>query len=232
MNHSLRKRTFNPLAAGSIPARPTRENKGFRYLRPEALFSFLAKLRHFEQICAQKAYIVLLLPILICLMTGIPAHAQPIGWDFYFFGVNTKTFKEADWKMVALGAATSVAVHTAGHYAYAWANGMSVKQDGFREIISFNENSAREIRQFAQAGFVAQHFVGLVLTTIPATRQTDFTRGYVAMAWMETVTYPLLHPDDGDLYLSHHFGGNRDWEYAAYMAVATHNVLRVKWYRD
>jgi len=27
-------------------------------------------------------------------------------------------------------------------------------------------------------------------------------------------------------------GGNRDWEYAAYMAVATHNVLRVKWYRD
>ena len=45
-----------------------------------------------------------------------PVHA---GWDFYFFGVNTKTFKEADWKMVALGAATSIAVHTAGHYAYA-----------------------------------------------------------------------------------------------------------------
>ena len=59
--------------------------------------------------------------------------------------------------------------------------------------------------------------------------KTAYTGKDYPMAWMETVTYPLLHPDDGDLYLSHHFGGNRDWEFAAYMAVATHNVLRVNW---
>ena len=175
----------------------------------------------------KKRTIHIFLFALACqLISAPPVHA---GWDFYFFGVNTKTFKEADWKMVALGAATSLAVHTAGHYLYAAANDMHVRQDGFKEIISLDDNGSREIRQFAQAGFALQHAVGVALTTIPATRQTDFTRGYVAMAWMETVTYPLLHPDDGDLYLSHHFGGNRDWEFAAYMAVATHNVLRVNW---
>jgi hypothetical protein len=49
------------------------------------------------------------------------------------------------------------------------------------------------------------------------------------MAWIETATYPIWWQKDGDLNWSHHFGGNRDWEFAAYMAVATHNVLRVNW---
>lgn len=157
------------------------------------------------------------------------AHAQPIGWDFYFFGVNTKTFKEADWKMVALGAATSVAVHTAGHYAYAYAHGMNIKQDGFCEAIQERYPDQR-MREFSQAGFVAQHLVGVILTTIPKTRQTDFTRGYVAFSWAQTATYPLFfNNNQGDLNVSHRYGSDRDLEYLAYMAVATHNILRVNW---
>ena len=216
-------RTFNPLAAGSIPARPTRKKKGFRQLDGSPFL--LAPGRK-----STKVYVLGCVLALMAILL-VPGSARA-GWDFYFFGVNTKTFKEADWKMVALGAATSIAVHTAGHYAYAVVHGMSVRQDGFSEMISFTENSPQRIREFMQAGFVAQHLVGLALTSIPYTRQTDFTRGYVAMAWIETATYPILWQKDGDLNWSHHFGGNRDWEFAAYMAVATHNVLRINWSKE
>ena len=156
------------------------------------------------------------------------ANAQ---WDFYFFGVNPKMIKEADWKMVALGAATSVAVHTAGHYLYAAVNDIHVHQDGCKEMISLHENSAREIREFSQAGFVLQHAVGLALTTIPATRQTDFTRGYVVAAFAETAIHPALFTGDNDLSMSDKYGGNRDLEYIGYMTVATHNLFRVKFYK-
>ncbi|MCK9570043.1 hypothetical protein M0R72_13960 [Candidatus Pacearchaeota archaeon] len=173
---------------------------------------------------AKKTISTMVIALLICLSTA-PAHAG--GWDFYFFGVNTKTFKEADWKMVVMGAATSIAVHVGGHYAYAAANGISIYQDGCREVIG--PASTKQLREFNQVGFALQHAVGLALTSIPWTRQTDFTRGYVVAAWVETAVYPALNHKQGDLYWSNHYGGNSDYEYAAYMAVATHNLFRVNW---
>lgn len=173
-------------------------------------------------------YLQILIFVIVCQLVLVsPVKAE--GWDFYFFGVNTKTFKEADWKMVVLGAVTSAAVHTAGHYAYAGIHGISVRQEGLSEMVSFSEYSPQRNREFLQSGFIAQHFVGLILTTVPYTRQTDFTRGYVALAWIQTVTYPIRRQTDGDLYWSQKFGGNRDLEFIAYTAVATHNVLRVNW---
>jgi hypothetical protein len=171
-----------------------------------------------------------ILCLLLMALTSLPVHAG--GWDVYCFGVNTKAFKEADWKMVVLGAATSLAVHTGGHYAYAGLSGMSVRQDWLSEIISFADSNPKQIREFMQAGFVAQHAVGLLLTTIPATRHTDFTRGYVAFAWFETATYPLHWASDGDLYWSDVYGGNRDMEYFVFMVIATHNLLRVSWKKE
>lgn len=171
----------------------------------------------------------MVLIIMFLIMLSGTAHAQ---WDFYFFGVNAKTFKEADWKMVVLGAATSLAVHTAGHYLYAASNDIHVTQDGFKEIISLDENSGREVREFAQAGFILQHAVGLALTTIPATRQTDFTKGYVAFAFFETMTYPAVHRHEGDLSLSNQNGGSGYADYAVFMTVATHNILRVNWKKE
>jgi len=172
---------------------------------------------------------LLLIVVVLFVLTGT-AHSE---WDFYFFGVNAKTFKEADYKMVILGAATSLAVHTAGHYLYAEMAGMDIRQDGFTERLESWKYSNKHNREFAQAGFVLQHAVGVLLTSIPYTRQTDFTRGYVAFAFAETATYPLVHQGvKGDLNYSNKYGGDRDLEYAAFMAVATHNMLRVKWYKE
>jgi len=172
---------------------------------------------------AKKALLI----IMFLVMLSGTAQAE---WDFYFFGVNMKMIEQADYKSVALGAVTSLAVHTAGHYAYAGLTGMHVKQDGFNEY-SASGYSAKRYREFAQAGFVFQHAVGLLLTSIPATRNTDFTRGYVGFALAETLTYPVVHRNEGDLCFSGENGGDRDMEYAAFMALATHNVLRVKFYK-
>jgi len=57
----------------------------------------------------KKALLFLALLIFGCgggqaalIMAPGSAHAQPIGWDFYFFGVNTKTFKEAERRLPLL----------------------------------------------------------------------------------------------------------------------------------
>lgn len=171
----------------------------------------------------------LILALIILLLAGC-AHIEKT--DFYFFGVNTKTFKEVNYWKVAAGAITSVAVHTAGHYAYAGLTGMSVRQDGFNEVAGYGYKE-RQYIEFAQAGFIAQNLVGLVLTSIPATRQSDFTKGYVAMAFIETVSYPLFeHGENGDLNMSNRHGGNATLEYIGYAAIATHNLLRVNWKKD
>jgi len=48
-------RTFNPLAVGSNPTRPTKEIKGFKTLCPEALFSFLVQLSQIKPFCGTIA---------------------------------------------------------------------------------------------------------------------------------------------------------------------------------
>lgn len=172
----------------------------------------------------------LILTVIIFCFLNTPVCAG--GWDFYFFGVNPKTFKEANYWKVAAGAITSVAVHTAGHYAYAGLNRMSVRQDGFKEVVGYGYAN-REYREFAQAGFLVQNLVGLVLTSIPATRQSDFTKGYVAMAFFEIVTEPLFWPgENGDLNISNRHGGDATWEYIGFTALATHNVLRINWKKE
>jgi len=55
-NHYMSNRTFNLLAAGSIPARPTKNAKGFEALCLEALFTFLANSRQICTFRAQKAH--------------------------------------------------------------------------------------------------------------------------------------------------------------------------------
>lgn len=167
--------------------------------------------------------------LLVVLMLLFSTNVMAEGWDFYFFGVNTKTFKDANYLKVAAGVATSIAVHTAGHYIYAGFTNINVTQDGFREVIS-GDYTNTEAREFAQAGFLAQSIGGLILTSIPYTRQSDFTKGYVAMEFLEVATYPMFwQGTSGDFNMSDRHNGDKDWEYAGHMAVAIHNMLRINW---
>lgn len=170
----------------------------------------------------------LIVAVVLMLSACAPIQETVKNSDFYYFGVNTKMVKEANYWKVGAGVLTSVAVHTAGHYIYAGMTNMDVKQDGFLEVVD-GSSSRREKREFSQAGHILQNGVGLILTSIPKTRQSDFTKGYVAAAWVETAFYPALFRKEGDLNISHDNGGNADLEYGVNLLLATHNMLRVKW---
>jgi len=164
------------------------------------------------------------------------------GTKFYFFGVDADIFREAeakDWAKVGAGVVTSVAVHTAGH----WAAGEIFDVDfKFKDCYTKEEVSNEcwdggcsdsDLRWFARGGFVLQHSVGLALTSFETTRYSYFTKGYVGSAAIGTWAYPLYHhgSDYHDFKMIDEHGGNGDLEYAIYSTIALHNVLRVPWYK-
>jgi hypothetical protein len=182
----------------------------------------------------KKIFIILCIAIsLLFFVSNCKGESLTDGWDFYFFGVNTKIFKEdVNYLKVGAGVVTSVAVHSAGHIIYGKINNMNFTFNGFQESIP-SGYSDKQYREFSQAGFLAQNLGGLLLTSIPYTRQSDFTKGYVGTAFIMTVTYPLVwQHNDGDLYYSNIHGGNATWEYVGYTALATHNLFKIKWYKE
>jgi hypothetical protein len=149
------------------------------------------------------------------------------GYDFYFVGVNMQGIKGIKPLPFVVGAASAVIAHTASHYVYAGLNGMKIHQDGLSEVVSYGY-SRKQYREVSQAGFIGQHLVGFALTSIPCTRHSSFTKGYVSAAFLETATYPLIwRGQEGDLNQSEKDGGNANLEYAGFLAIATHNLLRV-----
>ncbi len=66
-NYSMHNRTFNPLVAGPIPARPTRKYRGFRSLFGRPFFHTSSNHSKISRFCSQIAYTALLVGILFFL---------------------------------------------------------------------------------------------------------------------------------------------------------------------
>jgi hypothetical protein len=147
----------------------------------------------------------------------------------YFFGVDMALVTEASRKdalKVVAGAAVSAATHIAGHYVFAEVFDVDVKQNGFSE--EFTTDSESDRRWAARGGFILQHAVNLGLTSFETTRYSYFTKGYTITTSLQTWTYPLRHPNDGDFKTSD--AGMID--YYIFSALSTHNMLRIPWERD
>lgn len=171
----------------------------------------------------------LIVALMLLLMMSAPAIAGD--YKFYFFGVDHEMLKSRNWPVIAVGAATAVATHFAGHVIYAKAKDMDVSYEGFwRETINHPQMQPKsDIRNFARAGFVLQAVVATILTSFEASRRWDFTRGYVIGSALETWTYDFRKDDTGDLRAIDWAGGNGNLEWGAYSLIAIHNVLRVPW---
>jgi len=157
--------------------------------------------------------------------------AEKSDYRFYFFGVNADAVQKADWKQVALGAVAAYAVHWVGHVGYAKLSGNDVSCGWETEILQGDPSTA-EKRNFARAGFVAQSIVGLALTSFEGSRRWDFTRGYVALSAIETLSYPLRRSDEGDIKMLNRYGADGDLEWGIYSAIAVHNLLRVPFIKE
>lgn len=163
--------------------------------------------------------------VLLVLLLSASAYAEDkSNWQFYFFGVNINAIKEMNWKEVTLGAVSTIVVHIAGHHIDGLIYGDAVEQRGTHEYFKEPQSKERTV-EFVRAGFILEHAVGLALTSFEKTRNTDFTKGYVAAAWVHTVTYPIV--EGADLKTSENNGGSYYGDYAVYVLAATHNLLRV-----
>lgn len=145
--------------------------------------------------------------------------------EFYFLGMNSKWLKKADWWQIGVGAASSFIVHELGHLVVL----EMTNSDYDFELFGFDYTSPTKsrARSVAMAGFAFQHGTTLILQSI--NKESDFVRGYTAMTGLESLSYPLRHPNGGDLNTFGRNGGNKDLSYIGLVGLSVHELLRIEW---
>ena len=140
-----------------------------------------------------------LLAIVLLVISSNVASAGD--WTFNIMGITPKHFEGRSWKIVVLGAVTSLAVHELGHLAWAHYHGGGHFDWDERAVImdDYHNRSHGDQQMFHRAGFLAQLTVGSVLTAIPTTRHADFTVGFSSLAAFEVATYVLFDHGDEDI---------------------------------
>ncbi|MCP4371829.1 MAG: hypothetical protein GY797_27485 [Deltaproteobacteria bacterium] len=163
----------------------------------------------------------------------IPVHAKAQSdYEFYFFGINLKSFQDSNWLKVIAGAVASVLVHELGHALYLQSQGkdwdlQSSSSSGLA-IHTSNSLSDNQYRNFGRAGFTLQTFVGAVLTTFQNTKYSDFTRGWVGMNAFQVCSYNERNRDLGDDFkLIERGGGNKNFELGAFYLISSYNLLKM-----
>lgn len=179
----------------------------------------------------KKTVIALFLTAGIIFTIPVSANAQS-DYEFYFFGINLKTFQESNWVKVTAGAVASVLVHELGHALYLQSQGkdwdlQSSSSSGLA-IHTSQTLSESQYRNFGRAGFALQTFIGAALTTFEKTRYSDFTKGWVGINAFQVCSYNGRNHDIGnDFEMIERGGGNGDLELGAFYLISSYNLLKM-----
>ena len=122
-------------------------------------------------------------------------------WEFYFFGVNLKTFQDSNWLMVATGAVASMLTHELGHALYLESQGKDwdlLPSSSGLAIHTDNYLTNKQYRNLGRSGFALQTGIGTILTSFKSTKHLDFTKGWVSMNVVQIYTYEQRKHDNGD----------------------------------
>lgn len=127
--------------------------------------------------------IIATLTMITILLSTIPAQADS-GWEFRFFGINPKDFKDRSVGKIIIGGVTSILAHEflghllsseltgMGHGYIDWGRRVPVAGDGYKD------SSSNEQAIYSASGMIVQSAGSIILTAIPSTRHTDFTFGW------------------------------------------------------
>lgn len=154
------------------------------------------------------------------------------GFEFYFLGVNLRTFQGSDWVKVGAGAVASVLVHELGHALYLESQGKDWRlrasfSSGFA-VNTYDSLSDKQYRGFGRSGFLLQSGIGVLLTTFEETKSSDFTKGWVGMNAIQVLSYKLRNHDIGDDFATIERGrGNGDSEFRLFSSIGMYNFLKV-----
>jgi hypothetical protein len=148
--------------------------------------------------------------------------------EFYFFGVNTRLFKDRNWFELAAGAATAMVVHEVAHIVAAELQGhdwhLSLESTGPAVWFENGDNYFLD----ANAGFFAETIVGTTLNLIPSTRGTDFAKGYNGSTFTRLLTYNLRWDSEsdvqGDFKMIDDNGGDGETSHFLYTGIAKLNL--------
>ncbi len=171
-------------------------------------------------------------------MTSVILFAKPIhataqsGYEFYFFGINLKSFQDSHWLKVTTGAVASVLVHELGHALYLQSQGKNWKLRSSSShglaIHTPDPLTENQYRNFGRAGFVLQTFIGTMLTTFENTKYADFTKGWAGMNAFQASSYKGRNHDiGGDFEMIDNGGGKGDLELGVFYLMSSYNLLKM-----
>ncbi|CAB5119646.1 hypothetical protein D3OALGA1CA_2511 [Olavius algarvensis associated proteobacterium Delta 3] len=128
---------------------------------------------------------LILFASVIFFASGFNTAYAKSGYEFYFFGINVNHLKDARPLMLVAGALASVAAHEAGHLLYLESQGkrwdtQASMSSGFA-VQSQEGLNNEQLQLFGRSGFLLQTGIGTLLTLFPGTKNSDFTKGWVAM---------------------------------------------------
>ena len=181
---------------------------------------------------------IAIIVLVFSVMAGHFGVVQAKGdYELYFFGVNIDSFNDCNWLHVIAGAAASLLVHELGHALYLesqeqkWNFELSASSG---MAITFSDSiSQRQYRDFGRAGFALQTGIGLLLASIPASRGSDFTKGWVGINTVQLYTYDVREHEHGnDFSMIDKGGGNPDLDMGIMAVVNSFCLLQSKDAKD
>lgn len=153
------------------------------------------------------------------------------GFEFYFFGVNLKTFQQSKWMKLAIGAAASILTHELGHVLYLESQGIDWNLNAsFSSGLAISTSdflSDKQYRGLGQSGFLLQSGIGVLLTAFEGTRNSDFTKGWTGMNAFQISSYRWRKHDFGDDFAMIDRGqSNGEIESTLFYFLSAHNFSR------
>lgn len=152
------------------------------------------------------------------------------GYEITFLGVNLETFKESDWTKVAAGAAASILTHELGHALYLESQGkdwrLEASSSGFA-VTTSNPLTDKQYRGLGRSGYLLQTGIGLLLTAFGGTAKSDFTKGWVGMNVVQTLSYRWRgHNGFDDFAMIERGDGNSESSFRLFSSISVYNFLK------
>jgi len=178
----------------------------------------------------KKTLTIFIVVIAILLQPGVSVAQSD--YEFYFFGVNLKTFKEGNWFMIATGAATSMLVHELGHALNLESQGKDWNFLYSSSGLAIHTNdylTSEQYRNFGRAGFALQMGIGALLTSFEGTKRHDFTKGWVGINAAQIYTYNLRSHDNGDDFaLIERGNGDKRFVAGSFAFISQYNLMQIE----
>lgn len=152
-------------------------------------------------------------------------------YEFYFFGINSKAFKNSNWLMITAGAVTSMLAHELGHALYLESQGKGWDFSGSSAglaVSTSNNLTDSQYRNLGRSGFAFQAGIAALLTTFESTKRLDFTKGWVCMNAVQLWTYDHRKHDRGDDFaLIERGNGDKRLDFSALALISQNNLVAI-----